>query len=73
MSAQPTHDGTFSPHRPSRFIAEALVARDGPTQIAARAAALGLSRQLTQVIVCACTSTAIDHAQNHKRNMIATS
>ncbi|MGH2534149.1 MAG: hypothetical protein ACRDJW_17920 [Thermomicrobiales bacterium] len=70
MYAQPTHDGS-SPQRPSRVIAEALVGRHGPTQIVARAAALGISRQLTQVIVCACTSTAIDDAHNQKRNAIA--
>lgn len=46
--------------RPSRVIAEALVGRHGPFQIVDRAAALGLPRPLTDVIVVACTSTAID-------------
>lgn len=72
MYAQPTHDGSL-PQRPSRFIAEALVGRHGPTQIAARAESLGISRQLTQVIVCACTSTAIDDTLNQKRNAVAAS
>lgn len=46
--------------RPSQVIAEALVQRQGPGAIAARASALGYSRSLTRAIVIACTSTAID-------------
>ncbi len=46
--------------RPSQVIAEALVQRQGPGQIAARASALGFPRSLTRAIVIACTSTATD-------------
>ncbi len=46
--------------RPSLIIAEALVQRQGPGQITARASALGFSRSLTRAIVIACTSTATD-------------
>ena len=46
--------------RPSQVIAEALVQRQGPGQIAARASALGFPRSLTRAIVIACTSTAVD-------------
>lgn len=46
--------------RPSQVIAEALVQRQGPGQIAARASALGFPRSLTRAIVFACTSTATD-------------
>lgn len=48
--------------RPSKFIAEALVGRHGPRQIAASADAIGLPKQLTKVIVVACTATATDAA-----------
>ncbi len=46
--------------RPSQVIAEALLQRQGPGQITARASALGFSRSLTRAIVVACTSTATD-------------
>jgi hypothetical protein len=46
--------------RPSQVIAEALLQRQGPGQITARASALGFSRSLTRAIVIACTSTATD-------------
>jgi hypothetical protein len=46
--------------RPSQVIAEALLQRQGPGQIAARASSLGFSRSLTRAIVVACTSTATD-------------
>ena len=45
--------------RPSQLIAEALVERLGPHRIAKRAARLGLSPQLTHVVVAACGATAI--------------
>jgi hypothetical protein len=71
MSAQPSLDDLVQ--RPSRVIAEALVARQGPTQITARAAALGLPRQLTQVILAACTATATDTTPRFQRKAVATS
>jgi hypothetical protein len=46
--------------RPSQVIAEALVQRQGPGAITARASSLGYSQSLTRAIVCACTSTAVD-------------
>ena len=46
--------------RPSQVIAEALLQRQGPGQITARASALGFPRSLTRAIVVACTSTATD-------------
>lgn len=45
--------------RPSELIAEALVQRLGPRRIATRAARLGLSPQLTHVLVAACGATAL--------------
>jgi len=48
------------PAPPSRMIAEALVERQGPCQIVTKAATLGLSRQLTRVILVACGATAVD-------------
>jgi hypothetical protein len=45
--------------RPSELIAEALVRRLGPRRIAIRAARLGLSPQLTHVMVAACGATAL--------------
>lgn len=52
--------------RPSQVIAEALLQRQGPGQIAARASALGFPRSLTRAIVCACTSTATDSTLGSK-------
>ena len=46
--------------RPSQVIAEALVERYGPSQIASEADRLGLPRPLTQVILAACCATAVD-------------
>jgi hypothetical protein len=46
--------------RPSQVIAEALVERYGPSQIATRAESIGLPQPLTDAIVAACCSTAID-------------
>lgn len=60
MRAKPNEQQSSS--RPSRFIAEALVGRHGPRQITARANAIGLPKQLTKVIVVACTATATDAA-----------
>ena len=48
-------DPTFS-----RFIAEALIARDGPQEISARAEELGLSPIEKTIAVCACAATACD-------------
>ncbi len=44
----------------SRFIAEALVARDGPQEITARADRLGLPTVARDVAVAACVGTACD-------------
>ena len=44
--------------RPSTLIAEALVERQSPRQIVARACALGLSNPRLEVILAACGSTA---------------
>lgn len=52
--------------RPSRVIAEALVERHGPRQIVARAATLGLSRQLTHVILVACGATAAEGVRSRR-------
>ena len=46
--------------RPSLVIAEALVERYGPSQIASKADRLGLPRPLTRAIFAACCSTALD-------------
>ena len=46
--------------RPSRVIAEALINRHGPRQITSQAAAMGLSRPLTQVILVACSAASLD-------------
>jgi hypothetical protein len=46
--------------RPSLVIAEALVERYGPSQIASKADRLGLPQPLTRAIFAACCSTAID-------------
>lgn len=56
--------------RPSRVIAEALVGRYGPRQITALTSSLGFPRQLTQVIVAACTSTACDTSWTRRRNIV---
>jgi hypothetical protein len=71
MMPQPTPED-LAP-RPSRVIAEALVERYGQRQIAARAASLGLPRQLTQVIVAACASVAAEGAPSRRRHAVATS
>ena len=68
MSAQTPME--LAVQRPSRVIAEALVGRYGPRQITARAASLGLPRQLTTAIVAACTATAIDSAPSRKKSPI---
>ncbi len=44
--------------RPSVIIAEALVDRDGPTEIVDRARKLGLSRNLTEAVVAVCCRSA---------------
>ncbi len=48
------------PLSPSRVIAEALVDRQGPNQITARARRLGFSPSLTTAVVAACCQTAVD-------------
>jgi hypothetical protein len=45
----------------SRFVAEALIARDGPDEISARAEELGLSPVARDIAVCACAAAACDH------------
>jgi hypothetical protein len=56
--------------RPSRVIAEALVGRYGPRQITALSSSLGFPRQLTQVIVAACTATACDTTWTRRRGPV---
>lgn len=46
--------------RVSQVIAEALVRRQGPLRIAARATRLGFSPTLTRTLVVACSATALD-------------
>ena len=46
--------------RPSQVIAEALVERYGPSQIASKADRLNLPRPLTRAILAACCATATD-------------
>lgn len=69
MHVLPTEMETNS--RPSRFIAEALVSRHSPRQITARASALGLSGQLTKVIVTACMATATEPVPSRYRKLAA--
>jgi hypothetical protein len=57
--------------RPSRLIAEALVGRHGPRVITTRAQALGVSRQFTDVIVHACSATAVDASWIRRRQLAA--
>ena len=49
------YDLTFS-----RFVAEALIARDGPQEISDRADELGLPEVARDVVVAACVGTACD-------------
>ena len=44
----------------SRFVAEALIARDGPQEISTRAEELGLPEIAREVAVAACVGTACD-------------
>jgi hypothetical protein len=55
-------DASFDENEPtfSRFVAEALIARDGPVEITARAEELGLSPIEKEIAVCACVATACD-------------
>lgn len=69
MSSTTPHNETSL--RPSRVIAEALVGRYGPCQIAARASAVGLPRNLTRTIVVACASTATDTSWTSRRTAAA--
>ncbi len=46
--------------RPSLVVAEALVDRQGPSQIVAQARRNGFSSGLTNVVVAACCRTATD-------------
>ena len=52
---------------PSRVIAEALVDRQGPQQITARARRLGFSPSLTTAVVAACCRTAVDRPRVLRR------
>ena len=47
-------DGAGSQARPSRLIAEALVLGHDSTEVTERAQAMGLSKDLTHAVVCAC-------------------
>ena len=55
-------DAYFDEFEPTftRFIAEALIARDGPREISVRADQLGLSPVAKDVAVAACVATACD-------------
>lgn len=55
-------DASIDEHDPSltRLIAEALISRDGPEEISARAEELGLSPVAKDVAVAACVGTACD-------------
>jgi hypothetical protein len=55
-------DASFDEFEPTftRFVAEALIARDGPQEISARADRLGLSPVAKDVAVAACVATACD-------------
>lgn len=55
-------DASFDEYEPTftRFIAEALIARDGPQEISERARRLGLSSIAKTVAVAACVGTACD-------------
>jgi len=56
------YDPTFT-----RFVAEALIARDGPQEISTRAEELGLSPVAKDVAVAACVATACDCSTiNHR-------
>lgn len=53
-----------APLRPSRIIAEALVERQGPNQILARARRVGMSPGLTRAVVAACCRNEV-HGYGH--------
>jgi hypothetical protein len=57
--------------RPSHVIAEALVGRYGPRKITDLTSSLGYPRQLTHVILAACTATACDTSWTRKRGVRA--
>jgi hypothetical protein len=52
-------DPTFS-----RLVAEALIARDGPQEISARAEELGFSPVAKEIAVAACVATACDCSES---------
>ena len=58
-------DPTFS-----RFVAEALIARDGPQEIFARADELGLSHVAKDIAVTACAATACDTAPIEHESLV---
>jgi hypothetical protein len=62
-------DASFDEFEPTftRFIAEALIARDGPQEISQRAERLGLSPVAKDVAVAACVATACDCASTGSR------
>ena len=68
---RPTTTFEDSSPRPSRLVAEALVQRHGPRRIAASAAQLGLSPQLTRAMVAACCATAVDPSVASRRLTVA--
>jgi hypothetical protein len=61
-----------APLRPSRIIAEALVERQGPNQILARARRVGMSPGLTRAVVAACCRDEV-HGYGHIYGALATS
>jgi hypothetical protein len=54
------HPETERAPRISQVIAEALVRRQGPLRVAARATRLGCSPTLTRTLIVACSATALD-------------
>lgn len=54
-----------APLRPSRIIAEALVERQEPNQILARALRVGMSPSLTRAVVAACCRDEVHGFAHH--------
>ena len=61
------HPDTERAPRISQVVAEALVRRQGPLRVAARATRLGCSPLLTRTLVVACSATALDTAGVNSR------
>lgn len=56
--------------RVSRVVAEALVRRQGPLRIAARATRMGISPILTRAMIVACGATSLDSDAAPRRQPI---